>query len=58
MCNVDATGMQPVKVALRRIGRFFRRSWDWTTGDDLYEAQMHRSDDHKFRVNPGGGLGF
>jgi hypothetical protein len=58
MFNVDETGMETVKAALRRVGRFFRRIWDWSTGDDLYEAQMHRSDDFELRVNPGGGLGF
>jgi hypothetical protein len=58
MFNVDGTGTEPVKAALRRIARFFRRIWDWSSGDDLHEAQMHRSDDHEFRVNPGGGLGF
>jgi hypothetical protein len=58
MFNVDGTGTEPVKAATRRIGRFFRRIWDWSSGDDLHEAQMHRSDDHEFRVNPGGGLGF
>jgi hypothetical protein len=58
MFNLDGTGTAPVKAGLRGIGRSFRRMWDWSTGDDLHEAQMHRSDDYEFRVNPGGGLGF
>jgi hypothetical protein len=58
MFNVERTGTKPVRDALRRIGRLFRKIRDWSSGDDLHEAQMHRSDDYEFRVNPGGGLGF
>lgn len=58
MFNIDVTGMKTVEAAPRKIGRFFRKAWVWSTGDDLHEAQMHRSDDFEFRVNPGGGLGF
>ena len=58
MFNVDRTGTEPVKAALRGVGRSFRRIRDWSSGDDLHEAQMHRSDDFAFRVHPGGGLGF
>jgi hypothetical protein len=58
MFNADVTGIKAVSGAVRRTGRFVRRVWDWSSGDDLHEAQMHRSDDFEFRVNPGGGLGF
>ena len=58
MLNHNRTRMMTVTETLRGIGRFLRKVRDWSTGDDLYEAQMHRSDDHEFRVNPGGGLGF
>jgi hypothetical protein len=58
MFNVEGTSMKTLKEAVRGIGRCFHRIWDWSSGDDLHEAQMHRSDDYEFRVNPGGGLGF
>lgn len=58
MMNFDVKCRHPVGAAPRKIGRFLRRAWAWSTGDDLHEAQMHRSDDFEFRVNPGGGLGF
>jgi hypothetical protein len=58
MSNVNRTEKETVKAVLRRIGLSLRKVRDWSRGDDLHEAQMHRSDDHEFRVNPGGGLGF
>jgi hypothetical protein len=57
MFNVEGS-MGTLKKAPQGIGRFFRKVRDWSSGDDLHEAQMHRSDDYEFRVNPGGGLGF
>ncbi len=30
-----------------------QRAREWASGDDLHEAQMHRSDDHTIRPNAG-----
>jgi hypothetical protein len=57
MFDVDGAGRKTVK-ALAGTGRFVRRVWELSSGDDLHEAQMHRSDDHELRLNPGGGLGL
>ena len=46
--------MSMVKSALRWIGARIRRFREWSSGDDLHEAQMNRGDDHEFRSNPGG----
>ena len=48
--------MEILKTALRAVGRWLRKARDWASGDDLYEAQSHRGDDHDFHVNPGAGM--
>jgi hypothetical protein len=48
--------MEILKTALRAVRRWLRRAREWASGDDLYEAQSHRSDDHEFRANQGPGI--
>lgn len=46
--------MNVVKAALRKFGGLIRKVRDWSSGDDLRDAQMHRGDDDDRRANPGG----
>lgn len=50
----EGFGMEILKTALRAVGRWLRSARDWASGDDLFEAQSHRSDGHELRSNPGG----
>jgi hypothetical protein len=45
----EEAGMETVKAALRRIGRFIRKVRDLFSGDDLDEAQKRRGDDEEHR---------
>jgi len=45
--------MNIVKAVLRRIRHIVHGVREWSSGDDLHEAQSHRSDDHQNRANPG-----
>jgi Xaa-Pro aminopeptidase len=58
MFDVEGTSLRNLKEAMQGTGRLVRKVREWCSGEDLHEAQMHRSDDYEFRVNPGGGLGF
>jgi hypothetical protein len=49
----EGFGMEILKSALRAVGRWLRKAREWGSGDDLYEAQSHRNDDHEFRANQG-----
>ena len=42
-----------IKSVVQWMGAKIRRFREFASGDDLHEAQMHRGDDHEFRVNPG-----
>lgn len=44
--------MEPVKAALRGIGRFIQKVRDLVSGEDLHEAQTNRGDDEEHRPNP------
>ena len=51
---MEGFGMETLRTALRAVGRWLRSARNWVSGDDLREAQSHRSDGHEFRSNPGG----
>jgi hypothetical protein len=46
--------MDIVKAAFRKVGGWIRKIRDWSSGDDLNDAQQHRGDDHERRANPSG----
>jgi hypothetical protein len=54
--------MRIVKSVLGRTWRGIKRIREWSSGDDLADAQAHRGDDHEIKPNagivfPGGGGG-
>lgn len=46
--------MDAVKSVLHWVAAKVRRFREFTSGDDLHEAQMNRGDGHEFKSNPGG----
>jgi hypothetical protein len=46
--------MATLKTGLRWLWAKMKRIREWSSGDDLHEAQMNRGDDHDHRANPGG----
>ena len=46
--------MGAMRTAWRWLVAKARRVREWSSGDDLHEAQMNRSDYHEFKSNPGG----
>jgi len=46
--------MDKVKGMFGRLAAAVRRVWEWSSGDDLHEAQMQRGDYHEFKASSGG----
>lgn len=46
--------MDSIRSAFRWVRAKFRRFQDLSNGDDLYDAQHQRGDDHEFRMLPPG----
>ncbi len=46
--------MNVLTSTVRRLFAVLRRIREWSSGDDLHDAQMNRGDDHEFKSNPGG----